>query len=151
MIPDSLPEILKNYVKAAIRSQPDDIISWSAEYFKTTDEQCALVGVQENDTKSYKQDRTLFRILAFQVSAADSYRCALARDATCTRALSCNNTLFQLGTTVGTKERIEEVWSDLSLDFSLLDEIYRIGKFHGEHVDMVEFLGITFGHWTKVR
>lgn len=69
IIPESLPEILKNYVKAAIRSQPDDIISWSAEYFKTTDEKCALVGVQENDTTNYKQDRTLFRILSFQVSA----------------------------------------------------------------------------------
>lgn len=68
IIPDSLPEILKNYVKAAIRSQPDDIISWSAEYFKTTDEQYALIGVQENNSKIYKQDRTLFRILAFQVS-----------------------------------------------------------------------------------
>lgn len=84
IIPDSLPEILKNYVKAAIRSQPDDIISWSAEYFKTTDEQCALIGVQENDTKNYKQDRTLFRILAFQVSAVTRAD-VLTRDAMCSR------------------------------------------------------------------
>lgn len=56
-----------------------------------------------------------------------------------------------MGTTVGTKERIEEVWSDLSLDFNLLEQIYKIGNFHGEHLNMVEFLGITFGHWTKVR
>jgi len=61
------------------------------------------------------------------------------------------NRLFQLGTALGTKERIEEVWSDLSLDFNLLEQIYRIGNFHGEHVNMIEFLGITFGHWTKVR
>jgi len=59
--------------------------------------------------------------------------------------------LFQLGTTIGTKERIEEVWSDLSLDFNLLEQIYTIGNFRAEHVDMVELLGITFGHWTKVR
>lgn len=58
---------------------------------------------------------------------------------------------FQLGTTIGTKMRIEEVWSDLSLDFNLLGQIYRIGKFREDHVDMVNFLGITFGHWTKVR
>lgn len=59
--------------------------------------------------------------------------------------------MFQLGTTIGTKERIEEVWSDLSLDFNLLEQIYTIGNFRAEHVDMIEFLGITFGHWTKVR
>lgn len=58
--------------------------------------------------------------------------------------------IFQLGTTIGTKERIEEVWSDLSLDVNLLEQIYNIGKFNSEHVDMVEFLGLTFGHWTKV-
>jgi len=66
-VPNSLPEILKNYVKAAIRSQPEDIISWSAEYFKTTDNQYISVGVHENNS-ARKQDRTLFRILAFQVS-----------------------------------------------------------------------------------
>lgn len=66
-IPNSLPEILKNYVKAAIRSQPEDIISWSAEYFKSTDESFPLIGIDENISTN-KQDRTLFRILAFQVS-----------------------------------------------------------------------------------
>lgn len=69
IVPRDLPEILKNYVKAAIRSQPEDIVSWSAEYFKTTDGQyTAVTGLQENCTSIYKQDRTLFRILAFQVS-----------------------------------------------------------------------------------
>lgn len=120
IVPDNLPEILKKYVKAAIRSQPEDIVSWSAEYFKTTDDQYISLGTQNNIITTQKQDRTLFRILA-----------------------------FQLGTTIGTKERIEEVWSDLSLDFNLLEQIYTIGNFRAEHVDMVEFLGITFGHWTK--
>ncbi|XP_003246483.1 ropporin-1-like [Acyrthosiphon pisum] len=114
VVPDNLPEILKKYVKAAIRSQPEDIVSWSAEYFKSADDQYVSLPTTQ------KQDRTLFRILA-----------------------------FQLGTTIGTKERIEEVWSDLSLDFNLLEQIYTIGNFRSEHVDMVEFLGITFGHWTK--
>lgn len=67
-IPDSLPEILKDYVKAAIRSQPKDIVSWSADYFKSSDDQ--------SDVHEYipagVQDRTLFRILAFQVSQYDS-------------------------------------------------------------------------------
>ncbi|KAL5238371.1 hypothetical protein ACI65C_005781 [Semiaphis heraclei] len=120
VIPENLPEILKKYVKAAIRSQPEDIVSWSAKYFKSTDDQCISLGTNNNIMTTQKQDRTLFRILA-----------------------------FQLGTTIGTKERIEEVWSDLSLDFELLEQIYTIGNFRAEHVDMVEFLGITFGHWTK--
>lgn len=67
IIPDTLPELLKKYVKAAIRSQPEDILSWSAEYFKTTDEQCASINTSENNT-TFKPDRTLFRILAFQVN-----------------------------------------------------------------------------------
>lgn len=68
IVPDNLPEILKKYVKAAIRSQPEDIVSWSAEYFKTTDDQYISLGTQNNIITTQKQDRTLFRILAFQVS-----------------------------------------------------------------------------------
>jgi len=62
VVPENLPEILKKYVKAAIRSQPEDIVSWSAEYFKSTDDQYVPLATTQ------KQDRTLFRILAFQVS-----------------------------------------------------------------------------------
>lgn len=65
VIPDSLPLILKKYVKAAIRSQPEDIICWSAEYFKTADKQSIDI---LDDISTHKQDRTLSRILAFQVS-----------------------------------------------------------------------------------
>jgi len=68
IVPDNLPEILKKYVKAAIRSQPEDIVCWSAEYFKNTDDQHVSLGTQNNIITTQKQDRTLFRILAFQVS-----------------------------------------------------------------------------------
>ena len=33
-IPDELPKILKNYTKAAIRTQPTDLLLWSASYFR---------------------------------------------------------------------------------------------------------------------
>jgi len=62
VVPDNLPDILKKYVKAAIRSQPEDIVSWSAEYFKSANDQYSSLATTQ------KQDRTLFRILAFQVS-----------------------------------------------------------------------------------
>ena len=68
VVPDNLPEILKKYVKAAIRSQPEDIVSWSAEYFKNTDDQYVSLGSHNNIITTQKQDRTLFRLLAFQVS-----------------------------------------------------------------------------------
>jgi len=68
VVPENLPEILKKYVKAAIRSQPEDIVSWSAKYFKSTDDQCVSLGINNNIITTQKQDRTLFRILAFQVS-----------------------------------------------------------------------------------
>eukprot|EP01147_Barroeca_monosierra_P005391 gene5391-8871_t len=33
-IPSTFPEILKQYTKAAIRTQPDDLLLWSAQYFE---------------------------------------------------------------------------------------------------------------------
>ncbi|XP_068206579.1 ropporin-1-like protein [Palaemon carinicauda] len=33
-VPSSLPKILKDYTKAAIRTQPRDLLTWSAAYFK---------------------------------------------------------------------------------------------------------------------
>jgi len=68
IVPESLPEILKKYVKAAIRSQPEDIVSWSAEYFKSADSQYVSLTTKKSINTKQTQDRTLFRILAFQVS-----------------------------------------------------------------------------------
>lgn len=68
IVPDSLPEILKKYVKAAIRSQPEDIVSWSAEYFKSANDQYVSSATKRSINTKQTQDRTLFRILAFQVS-----------------------------------------------------------------------------------
>ena len=33
-IPEELPKILKNYTKASIRTQPTDLLLWSAYYFR---------------------------------------------------------------------------------------------------------------------
>ena len=33
-VPDTLPEILKNYSKAVIRNNPENIISFSRKYFE---------------------------------------------------------------------------------------------------------------------
>ena len=33
-VPDALPEILKNYTKAVIRNNPENIISFSRKYFE---------------------------------------------------------------------------------------------------------------------
>lgn len=68
IVPDSLPEILKKYVKAAIRSQPEDIVNWSAEYFKSADSQYVSLTTKKSINTKQTQHRTLFRILAFQVS-----------------------------------------------------------------------------------
>ncbi|XP_050527588.1 ropporin-1-like [Daktulosphaira vitifoliae] len=117
-VPDTLPNILKEYVKAAILSQPEDILRWSADYFKTVED---FPQVSQMNNKCYiSRNRTLYRIL-----------------------------VFQLGTTLNTKERIKEVWTDLNLEMNLLDQIYKIGQFDGNTVDMIEFIGITIGHWSK--
>jgi hypothetical protein len=33
-IPPELPDILKQFTKAAIRTQPIDLLEWSSKYFK---------------------------------------------------------------------------------------------------------------------
>ncbi len=33
-IPPELPDILKQFTKAAIRTQPNDVLAWSAAYFR---------------------------------------------------------------------------------------------------------------------
>lgn len=33
-IPPELPDILKQFTKAAIRTQPKDVLTWSAAYFR---------------------------------------------------------------------------------------------------------------------
>ena len=38
-VPDSLPEILKNYSKAVIRENPENIISFSRRYFENLKEE----------------------------------------------------------------------------------------------------------------
>ncbi|KAF8764606.1 Ropporin-1 like protein [Argiope bruennichi] len=34
-VPDELKVILKEYAKNLIKSQPEDLVQWSAEYFRT--------------------------------------------------------------------------------------------------------------------
>ena len=38
-VPDALPEILKNYSKAVIRENPENIISFSRRYFENLKEE----------------------------------------------------------------------------------------------------------------
>ena len=38
-VPESLPEILKNYSKAVIRNNPENIISFSRKYFEDLKEE----------------------------------------------------------------------------------------------------------------
>ena len=38
-VPDELPEILKNYSKAVIRENPENIISFSRKYFENLKEE----------------------------------------------------------------------------------------------------------------
>lgn len=38
-IPPELPELLKQFTKAAIRTQPQDLIQWASEYVSPTSRQ----------------------------------------------------------------------------------------------------------------
>ena len=50
-VPDALPEILKNYSKAVIRENPENIISFSRRYFENLKE--------ERDKKKKESEATL--------------------------------------------------------------------------------------------
>ena len=38
-IPELLPDVLKRFIKAAVKARPLDLIEWSCEYFK---QQCSV-------------------------------------------------------------------------------------------------------------
>ena len=48
-VPDALPEILKNYSKAVIRENPENIISFSRKYFEN------LKAERDKDKKESEQ------------------------------------------------------------------------------------------------
>ncbi|OON14724.1 Ropporin-1-like family protein [Opisthorchis viverrini] len=108
-IPPALPDILKQFTKAAIRTQPKDVLKWSYAYFR------ALANSEPPPVK----DR-----LEVPISTQKT-------DTGLTPGLLrvLNNQLAVLKTIPVTL--IEEKWKDLSLPIDRFQELCRIGNFVG--------------------
>jgi len=109
-IPPALPDILKQFTKAAIRTQPTDVLGWSAAYFKA---------MAKGETPPVKER------LEMPVATQKT-------DTGLTPGL-----LRVLNKQLGPKKTaplstIEEKWCDLALPKEQFDDLVRIGSFGGD-------------------
>ncbi|KAK3750583.1 hypothetical protein QZH41_018194 [Actinostola sp. cb2023] len=118
-IPPELPDILKQFTKAAIRTQPSDVLQWSYAYFDA---------LSKGETPPVK-DR-----LEFQLGEP------LEKPLT-------QGQLAVLHKQFGDKPVIEltsleEKWNNLCLPKDTLDELLRIGSF-AEEIKWIYFLSLA--------
>ncbi|ESO83256.1 hypothetical protein LOTGIDRAFT_204839 [Lottia gigantea] len=119
-IPTDLPDILKQFTKAAIRTQPKDVLAWSAAYFRA---------MSNGETPPVKER------LEMPVATQKT-------DSGLTPGI-----LKVLNRQLGPKKTIplstvEEKWLDLALPKEQFDDIVRIGSFGGE-IEWNKFLAIA--------
>ncbi|XP_041365993.1 ropporin-1-like protein [Gigantopelta aegis] len=109
-IPPDLPDILKQFTKAAIRTQPKDVLAWSAAYFRA---------MAKGETPPVKER------LEMPVATQKT-------DTGLTPGL-----LRVLNRQLGPKKvvpvnKIEVKWLDLALPKEQFDDLIRIGNFCGD-------------------
>ncbi|MBN3281267.1 ROP1 protein, partial [Polyodon spathula] len=115
-VPEELPEILKAFTKAAIRTQPADIVHWSAMYFT------ALANGQPLPTKS--------EILVPTSHAEFS----IDHLKTLHEKFGSRCSVYP--------EELAEKWMELNLSEGLLRDIMTVGNF-GEEVDWLKCIALA--------
>lgn len=119
-IPPELPDILKQFTKAAIRTQPKDVLAWSAAYFRAmaSGEIPPVKDRLEMVTATQKDDTGLtaglLRVLNRQLGSKKVMSVSV----------------------------IESKWHDLALPKELFDELLRIGNLNGE-IEWLKFFAIA--------
>jgi len=109
-IPPELPDILKQFTKAAIRAQPKDVLAWSAAYFRAMSkgEMPPVKERLEMPVATQKIDTGLtpglLRVLHKQLG----------------------------GKITVSKDQVQERWKDLALPQEQFDDIMRVGDFQGK-------------------
>lgn len=109
-IPPALPDILKQFTKAAIRTQPKDVLAWSAAYFRAMSkgETPPVTERLEMPVATQKTDSGLtpglLRVLNKQLGPKKTVVLSL----------------------------IEEKWTDVALPKEQFDDLVRIGSFGGD-------------------
>ncbi|KAI5735701.1 hypothetical protein M8J77_021554 [Diaphorina citri] len=124
LIPPQLPLVLKQYIKAAIRTQPHDLLTWSAYYFK-----CMHQGLVPPVKKHLE-----FPLFAGPGSFTPGFLHVL---------------INQLGREgyVPTP-LLYEKWLGLTLNKGDLDRMLLLRHYRGK-VDIAEFVAIAAGHLCK--
>ncbi|KAK7481866.1 hypothetical protein BaRGS_00026892 [Batillaria attramentaria] len=119
-IPPELMDILKQFTKAAIRTQPKDVLAWSAAYFRAMSkgEMPPVTERLEMPVATQKTDSGLTPGL-----------------------------LKTLDKQLGQKKEIklsdiEQKWKDLSLPKAQFDDLVRVGNFSGK-VDWIKFFSLA--------
>ncbi|XP_021915188.1 ropporin-1-like protein [Zootermopsis nevadensis] len=123
-IPPTFPFILKQYAKAAIRTQPYDLLRWSSAYFR------AMAQGEEPPVKK----RLEYPLVVTPSGLSPGYLKVL---------------LKQIGTidSVST-EVLRDKWQSICLDENALNEMLKVGGFT-ENVDWLKFIAIAAGHLTN--
>lgn len=119
-IPPSLPDILKQYTKSAIRTQPPDVLAWSAAYFRA---------MANSETPPVKE--------RLEMASATQ-----KTDTGLTPGL-----LRVLNKQLGPKKQVEvsditEKWKALNLPEERLQELFQIGDFTGK-VEWLKFFAVA--------
>ncbi|XP_056289605.1 ropporin-1-like protein isoform X2 [Pseudoliparis swirei] len=117
-IPTQLPDILKNFSKAAIRTQPTDLLLWSAAYFRALFKgECLPVKDRLETNATHKTDTGLtpglLKTLHKQLSASEP----------------CS------------KEEVQMKWKGLCLPMDQLEALLSLGSF-GSAIDWMEFFAL---------
>uniref|UniRef100_A0A672IME2 Ropporin-1-like protein n=1 Tax=Salarias fasciatus TaxID=181472 RepID=A0A672IME2_SALFA len=118
-IPPELPDILKNFTKAAIRTQPKDLLLWSAAYFNALSkgEQLPVKDRLEMNVATQKTDTGLtpglLKILHKQLSQKE----------TCS------------------KEELQTKWKGLCLPVDQLETLLSLGGFSSD-IPWMEFFAL---------
>ncbi|XP_051538853.1 ropporin-1-like protein [Myxocyprinus asiaticus] len=118
-IPPELPDILKQFTKAAIRTQPQDVLEWATDYFSALSKGEALP-VKERMEMPMATQKTdtgltpgLLKILHQQLAHKE----------------------------IITKEELLQKWKGLCLPFEQLDTILALGNFY-ENIDWMQFFAL---------
>ncbi|KAK2153457.1 hypothetical protein LSH36_296g02016 [Paralvinella palmiformis] len=118
-IPPELPDILKQFTKAAIRTQPKDVLAWSAAYFRAmaNGEMPPVKERLEMPSATQKTDTGLtpglLRILNKQLGPKKTVSLTL----------------------------IEEKWRNLALPMEQFQDLVRIGNFGGD-IEWLKFFAL---------
>ncbi|XP_037612120.1 ropporin-1-like protein [Sebastes umbrosus] len=118
-IPPELPDILKQFTKAAIRTQPKDLLLWSSAYFNALSkgEILPVKDRLEMNVATQKTDTGLTPGLLKTLHKQLSHR------------QTCN------------KEELQKKWKGLCLPMEQLETLLSLGSF-GSDIDWMEFFAL---------